>query len=218
MDYKLYFGLDTGEGFTLPVLPEEIEVKKDGNNETINIVNLGEVSIINKPKLADIEFECHFPLHEAPYLATDKLMPPSYYVKKIEKWRDEEKPIRVILVGSPLEINQLYSIENFNKKEVGGEVGDIYYLIHLKEYAAGVVKKVKIVNTSSDKKATSKPKPSRPNTSKPKVKTHTVRKGDTLWGISKRYLGKGSRFDEIAKLNNIKNPNIIRVGQIIKIP
>ena len=35
-------------------------------------------------------------------------------------------------------------------------------------------------------------------------KTHTVKHGDTLWKIAEQYLGKGSRYTEIVKLNGSK--------------
>ena len=47
---------------------------------------------------------------------------------------------------------------------------------------------------------------------------HTVVKGDTLWAIAQKYYGNGSRYPEIAKANNISNPNIINVGQKLLIP
>lgn len=47
---------------------------------------------------------------------------------------------------------------------------------------------------------------------------HVVAKGDTLWAIAKKYLGSGSRYMEIAKLNGIENPNLIYPGQKFKIP
>lgn len=50
------------------------------------------------------------------------------------------------------------------------------------------------------------------------AKYHTVVKGDTLWAIAQRYYGNGSRYPEIAKANNISNPNIINVGQKLLIP
>lgn len=49
------------------------------------------------------------------------------------------------------------------------------------------------------------------------VTIHTVVKGDTLWKLATKYLGKGSRFTEIVKLNGLKS-TILRVGQKITIP
>lgn len=46
---------------------------------------------------------------------------------------------------------------------------------------------------------------------------HTVVSGDSLWSIAKKYLGDGTRFEEIKDLNGLTN-NIIRVGMKLKIP
>lgn len=46
---------------------------------------------------------------------------------------------------------------------------------------------------------------------------YTVVKGDTLWGIAQKRLGKGSRYKEIMDLNGLKS-SAIRVGQTLKIP
>ena len=54
--------------------------------------------------------------------------------------------------------------------------------------------------------------------SAPTQRYYTVVKGDTLWGIAKRYYGNGSRYPEIARANNIANPDIIHVGQKLLIP
>lgn len=51
-----------------------------------------------------------------------------------------------------------------------------------------------------------------------KYTTYTVKKGDTLSKIAKALLGKSSRYPEIAKLNNLSNPNKISIGQVLKIP
>lgn len=48
--------------------------------------------------------------------------------------------------------------------------------------------------------------------------SHTVRQGDTLWGIAKMYLGDSSSYMAIAKLNNIDNPDMIRAGKTLRLP
>ena len=55
-------------------------------------------------------------------------------------------------------------------------------------------------------------------TPKPSAKYNTVIKGDTLWAIAKKYYGDGNKYPEIARANNIANPNIISVGQKLLIP
>ncbi len=49
------------------------------------------------------------------------------------------------------------------------------------------------------------------------LRTHTVKRGDTLWKIAKKYLGSGLRWTKIAKLNGIQG-TLIRTGQVLKIP
>lgn len=49
-------------------------------------------------------------------------------------------------------------------------------------------------------------------------KVYKVKKGDTLWGISKQFYGVGSLYYLIARENNITNPDKIRVGQKLIIP
>ena len=47
------------------------------------------------------------------------------------------------------------------------------------------------------------------------VTTYVVKKGDTLSGIASRY---GTTYQALAQYNGISNPNLIYVGQVIKIP
>lgn len=49
---------------------------------------------------------------------------------------------------------------------------------------------------------------------------HEVVSGNTLWGISKTYYGKGSRYMEIFKANEpmLSHPDKIYVGQMLRIP
>ena len=44
---------------------------------------------------------------------------------------------------------------------------------------------------------------------------YIVKKGDTLWEIAKRF---GSTIDDIVKINNIEDENVIMPGQKIFIP
>lgn len=44
---------------------------------------------------------------------------------------------------------------------------------------------------------------------------YTVRSGDTLYSIARRY---NTTVAQLASLNNISNPNLIRVGQVLTIP
>lgn len=48
-------------------------------------------------------------------------------------------------------------------------------------------------------------------------RTYTVVRGDSLWGIAAKLLGKGSRYPEIKGLNGLTS-DVITAGQVLKIP
>lgn len=47
--------------------------------------------------------------------------------------------------------------------------------------------------------------------------TYTVKKGDSLWKISKKLMGNGSKYPQIQKANGLAS-TLIKVGQKLKIP
>lgn len=65
---------------------------------------------------------------------------------------------------------------------------------------------------ASPSPAKAKPKPV---AAKKKQRTHTVKSGDTLSAIGQRY---GVSWQKIAKVNKIKNPDLIYPGQTFVIP
>lgn len=69
-------------------------------------------------------------------------------------------------------------------------------------------------STLSDVKATTTTTPTTPATSTTE-EIYVVKSGDTLSDIAKKY---GTTYQKLAAYNNISNPNVITVGQKIKIP
>ncbi len=49
------------------------------------------------------------------------------------------------------------------------------------------------------------------------AQTYTVKKGDCLWNIAKSVYGSGTWCYELARKNNIKNPDLIYPGQVLEI-
>jgi nucleoid-associated protein YgaU len=47
---------------------------------------------------------------------------------------------------------------------------------------------------------------------------HIVTKGESLWSISQKYLNSGSHWEDIAKINELKAPYTIEVGQKLMVP
>ncbi len=47
---------------------------------------------------------------------------------------------------------------------------------------------------------------------------YTIKSGDNLSHIAKRFYGESSKYSEIASANGMDKPDLIRVGQEIKLP
>ncbi len=58
-------------------------------------------------------------------------------------------------------------------------------------------------------------KPATKPAAKKSTKTHSVVHGETLTGIARKYK---TTVEALVKINGIKNPNLILVGQVIKLP
>lgn len=219
--YSFFFDYE-GELVQLPVPPPNLTLNISDKNKVIELLNLGDINILRDPGLTDINIKILLPGQQLPFaIYTDGFKPPEYFLEKLEKYKVEKKPIRFIVSriapwGEPLfDTNMQVGLGPYSIDEKAGEVGDIYVDISLKQYKDY---KTKIVTMQQVKngKVTATIKEQRP--SKTPAKSHTVKSGDTLWAIAKKELNDGSKFNEIAKLNNIKNPNKIEPGQVLKLP
>lgn len=56
-----------------------------------------------------------------------------------------------------------------------------------------------------------------PDEVEPAYVFYTVKKGDTLWEIAKKFLGKGRRYTEIKTMNGLTS-DTVHTGQVLKIP
>ena len=127
-----------------------------------------------------------------------------------------QKTLRLENIGTAL--TGLYYIE-----EVSIDVSSSGVAQTVKVSRNGVTDTVKMNNAKSPSDKNPKPpkKPSaKPKKPKAKTKVHTVKKGDTLWDISKKYYGKPTLWTKIYNANKskIKNPHWIYPGQKFVIP
>ena len=153
-------------------------------------------------------------MNSGPYVTSKYLLKPIEYIEKIKRWRDTGKPVRLVITGTSVDLSWACTIEDFSYKEKAGAVGDIEYTISFKEYRWFKVKKVEIVNESKTNQASVTKTEQRP-VEKEIPKTYTVQKGDTLCSIAKKCLGDSGKYKDIAKKNNISNPNVIYPGQVL---
>lgn len=70
-----------------------------------------------------------------------------------------------------------------------------------------------VVKTSTRTEPVKQDPPKAPEA--PKYQVITIKWGDTLWALSRKY---GTTVQELAKINNIKNPDLIYAGAPLKVP
>ncbi|WP_067843591.1 LysM peptidoglycan-binding domain-containing protein [Amphibacillus sediminis] len=220
MSYGIWLSFnDQAEGFQLPINPEMLEVADSVDGQSYQISKLGEINVIKDRALTDYSFTSIFPIQRLPMVVSDQLLPPKRYLSLIEKWMSSGKPVRFIFTGDGFDINTYVSIESFDWQELAGTGGEIEYSISLKKYLFYAAKPVKVkmqvgqpprARAQSAKRADTKGTP----------KVYKLVKGDSLWKVAQKFLGSGSRYPEIAKLNQIKSSDYRRlpIGLAIKIP
>ena len=50
------------------------------------------------------------------------------------------------------------------------------------------------------------------------MRTYTVRRGDSLFSIARKFYGDGEKYAQLASYNGLTNPNVLEVGQVLRIP
>lgn len=126
--------LSFGRRITIPVNPQEIKITYPSNNATYDVLGLGEIVVPKSPGLQEVSWESFFPSsNEDPY--TNGTASPSAIIKTLTRAKKNKKTGRLIISRSELfDTNLRCIIEDFETRDKGGEPGDIYYSILLKEY------------------------------------------------------------------------------------
>lgn len=212
------------DGQLLPVAPDKLDVKIKNTNKTMDLINQGEINFLKTPGLTEFSFTVLLPNSKYPFANyINGYKPASHFLNLFADLKTKRKAFGFIVSrempnGTVLyKTNETVSLEEYTIVEDSRNGFDISVQLRLKTYKEYRLKSVPIVAAapvvSIRKRETTAPV--RPTPAP--AKTYTVKRGDTLWGICKRFLGNGSRYPEIAKLNGIKNPNLIYPGQVIRL-
>ena len=212
--YQIWLTFD-GENQKLrfPVHPETINLKQGSSNQSVDIVGLGDVTIMQEKPEAEVSWSSFFPNNPFPGMQVDNLTWPEEIKFKIKTWMGSKKPSHLIVTGT--KINLYVTIEQFDCSEDGGAIGDLNYTIRFKEYRQPTIRRVK-VDTAAETATVSDAKERTDNTVTPS--TYTIVKGDCLYNIAKKQLGDSKKWTEIAKLNGISSPYTIYPNQVLKMP
>ena len=218
--YYFYMG-----SVLLPVTPEKFTLKVKGTNKTMNLINEGEINLLKEVGLSDLEFDVLIPAVQYSFANyADGFKSPAHYTNYFEELITGKKPFQFMISrkmpnGKLLFDNNLtVSMESYTVKEQANQGFDLIVSIKLKQYRPFGTKIVKVTNNNV---ASVEPVREQTNSPAPNQETtYTVKSGDCLWNIAKKFYGDGSKYTIIAEANKdkIRTPNLIYPNQVLVIP
>lgn len=228
----------------LPVTPQKLQLNISNANKTVVLIDEGQINILKRAGLTDIEFECCIPQIRYPF-ATYKsgFVGASYFLDYFEELKTSKKPFQFIVSrtlpnGIPLfSTNIKVAMEDYSITEDAKQGFDLTVKIKLRQYRQYGTKTVTISVPAATEESSAADTSAAEETPKPEAtveqpreaenspapaspQTYTVKKGDCLFNIAKKYYGNGNLYNKIASANSdkIKNPNLIYPGQVLTIP
>lgn len=201
--YNFYFA-DGSDVLTFPITPGELTIKVGSNNKTITLIDEGDINLLKSPSLIEVSFEARFPMRKYPY--SREPLDFQTYFDKFKKLKEEKKSFRFIVTrnigGKRLwDTNLLMALEDFEITESADEGDDVLVSFELKQYKEYGVKTL----PSSYLKTTTSTSTNKRNTNTAPAKSssedYTVKSGDCLWNIAKKYYGSGSKWKVIYEAN-----------------
>lgn len=206
--------------FRFSVIPPTIGISSGISTSSSSIIKTGELVAFAGRKLSTFDIDCFFPNQDYNFCEYYGFPKPYECVDKLKKWMDEGWILRLIVTETNINMECIITDLDYEEKDA---TGDVYYSLSLKEYRRF---KISLADIPGNNENTSQ-KPnesSNQNTNstgqQQQQRTHVVKKGDTLWGLAKKYYGSGSKYPVIfnANKNLINNPDDIKDGWKLVVP
>lgn len=197
--YSFYFD-DGSTLVTLPITPGELNIKAGSRNETVELINEGEVNILKSPALTEVEFEARFPMRRYPYSKTHADFQ-SYY-DFFKRLKENKKSFRFIVTRTTpngkrtWDTNLTMALEELTFNENADEGDDVLISFTLKQYKAYGVKTI-AVGQYNTRPTVSRDTGNRGTT----TSSYTVQTADCLYNIAKAAYGDSSKWKDIYNAN-----------------
>lgn len=223
MAYYFYLG-----NVLLPIPPSKLELKISNNNKTYDLINYSQINVLKNPGLSSLEFEVVLPNTKYPFaMYKNNFQNAKYYLGVLENLKVNRSAFQFIVVrkfpnGKDIfNTNIKVALEEYTITDTTEEGFDTKVKIKLKQYKEYSTKKVQVTIKQYRPPAVTRTVTTN-NTAvaKPSGQNYTVKRGDCLWNIAKRFYGNGAKYTTIynANRNKIRNPNLIYPGQVLWIP
>ena len=169
---------------------KEIRIKGNAKYQKYDIIKQGVFAFPTGPDIRIYEWDGYLWGRARKKMSTihTKWLDPKSVIKKLENWRDKGTVLNLIISDGG-GINVDVTINSFEYKKFGGK-GDYSYSISFYRYRPLKIQTTK--DLGIDKKKTSTEK---------KKQTYTIKSGDCLWDIARKFYGSGADWEKIYNAN-----------------
>lgn len=198
----------------VPVVPESVVAAGgDPINETVQVIDLGDVDFLKGTTLRTVSWESFFPeRYDASYCKTSDLKEVTEYAALFTEWKEKGTKLRLVVSG--MGISDYYKVAEF-EQEIAGPEGDIFYSVLFKQYRT--TEPVQVSTGADVPRTTATVAARTPTPVEPPGDTYTVIPGDYLVRIGKKVKKPWREIYERNKAIIGSNPNVIQVGQVFTI-
>ena len=202
--YNFYFANKQDKAvLTFPITPSELTISVGSKNETVSLINGGDINVLKSPSLVEISFDARFPMRKYPY--SREVDSFQSYFDRFRLYKENKQAFKFIVVRTTpdgtrtWDTEYLVALEDFSLKESADEGDDVIVSIKLKQYKEYGVVALKVKNSNST--TTSSSEESRGGSPCGLPTTHTIVAGDTLCGISRKYYETETKWRKIYNAN-----------------
>lgn len=212
--YIQFYNANTGESITLPITPEQIEIPKEKDIKTYNILNYGEVAIKGNYQLDRINLSGLLPDEDTYFALLASLIKQLEYKPyslqetrdMLDRWITNDDVVRVIISGR---LNKEFLIQRNTST--------------IREYSTSEPFNIDIIEYR-DPKRENKTATVTENRNWVKLKQRAIKKyvpaqfvgktGQTLYKLA--WLTYGGRVKELMDKNGLTNPNLSIAGKVVE--
>lgn len=189
MEVDIYIQEKSGKReIRIPLIPEELAFPSgDATVISYDIMDLGPVEIPSGTDLDGYAWKSAFPgeFRKHDPLIRGSWAHPKTYDSILNDWKEKGTELNLLVIGYP--INADVYLKKYNGT-ASGAFGDISYEIEFIEARDIVVTTTKVEVAETTRPATTST-------------TYTIKSGDTLWGIARKFYGDGTKWKTIYDAN-----------------